>query len=240
MEEEVYDHNGNRLESQATYTHNYEAVVTPEIEEIIGDESGEHGGGAKDVYVAVGKDGLDVLTWALNHAIFPGARVNLIHVFPPLSSVPTPVGRLWVSQLGPEQVRVYANEEHNKRRNMLHKYIRQCVDAKVEVDTILIESSETTKAILDLIPVLNMTSLIMGTKNSSSSRRLMRGVGKGALVQRNAPTYCKVTLVNLGKMKHLNSKIMSLSLGSNEKSSGITRPKYDKDFMQCRCFPVKF
>ncbi|KAJ6375510.1 hypothetical protein OIU77_000491 [Salix suchowensis] len=35
-----------------------------------------------DVYVAVGKNDMDVLKWALDHAVLPGARVFLVHVFP--------------------------------------------------------------------------------------------------------------------------------------------------------------
>lgn len=41
------------------------------------------------------------------------------------------VGRLARSQLNQEQVRVYVNEENNRRRNLLQKYIRLCNDAKV-------------------------------------------------------------------------------------------------------------
>lgn len=41
------------------------------------------------------------------------------------------VGRLARSQLSQEQLRVYINEENNRRRNLLQKYIRLCTDAKV-------------------------------------------------------------------------------------------------------------
>jgi len=100
MEEQLHDHvHSNMAESEPKYTEMIRAVVgTPEIEEVIGEEgggghgagSGGGGGRAEDVYVAVGKDDLEVLKWALHHAVLPGARVNLIHVFPPLNSVPTP------------------------------------------------------------------------------------------------------------------------------------------------------
>lgn len=41
------------------------------------------------------------------------------------------VGKLSRSQLSKDQVRVYINEENNRRRNLLIKYIRLCNDAKV-------------------------------------------------------------------------------------------------------------
>ena len=39
---------------------------------------------------------------------------------------------------------------------------------QVAVDTILIESDHTAKAIVDLIPVLNVTRLVMGTERPFS------------------------------------------------------------------------
>ena len=41
------------------------------------------------------------------------------------------VGRLSRSQLSKEQLKFYINEENNRRRNLLQKYIRLCTDAKV-------------------------------------------------------------------------------------------------------------
>lgn len=41
---------------------------------------------------------------------------------------------------------------------------------QVPVDTVLLESNETAKAILDVIPVLNITCLVMGIKKLHCSR----------------------------------------------------------------------
>jgi len=43
-----------------------------------------------DLYVAVGKDDLDAVKWALDHAVSPGSRIFLIHVSSPITSIPTP------------------------------------------------------------------------------------------------------------------------------------------------------
>ncbi|KAG5536963.1 hypothetical protein RHGRI_024407 [Rhododendron griersonianum] len=148
-------------------------VMSPEIVEI-GEDSksvtiSSRDCGMNDVYVAVGKNDLDVVKWALDHAISPGARVFLVHVFPPITYISTPVGRLSRSQLTQEQVRFYVNKENNRRRNVLQKYIQLCTDAEVSVDTMLLESNSTAKAILDLIPVLKITYLVMGTKRPPAS-----------------------------------------------------------------------
>lgn len=249
MEKEAYD-NVQTLELEAPLNYKENKVV-PEILEIEEENNDEYTGinsgsrekNHEDVYVAVGKNDLEVLKWVLAHVAVPGARVNLIHIFPPISYISTPVGRLWVGQLSPEQARIYAIEEHNKRRNLLNKYIRLCLDSKVNVDTILIESSETTKAILDLIPVLNMTSLVMGTRHPPSSRRLKKGSSKGTLVQKNASDNCKITLVYTGKKCVENQgKIYQFSpslLASKDKTE-VTQQNYEGNYMQCTCFPVKF
>lgn len=70
-------------------------IMSPEIVEIGEDHSRSIGAAsrdaaASDVYVAVGKDDLHVLKWALDHAVSPGARIYLVHVFSPVTYINTP------------------------------------------------------------------------------------------------------------------------------------------------------
>lgn len=142
-----------------------------------------------DVYVVVGKNDLYVVQWALDHAVSPGFRVCLVHIFPTIKYIPTPVGNLSRSQLSKEQVQVYINEENNRRKSLLVKYIRLCNDAKVPVDTMLVESNSPAKALLDLIPVVNITSLIIGNRPPRSTRLVKNGQDIGEYVQKNAPEF---------------------------------------------------
>ncbi|KAJ9140270.1 hypothetical protein P3X46_030937 [Hevea brasiliensis] len=195
--------------------------------------------GASDVYVAVGKDDLDVLKWALDHAVSPGSRVFLVHIFPPITYIPTPVGKLSRSQLSQDQVRYYINEEHNRRRNILQKYIRLCNDAKVTVDTMLLESSETAKAILDLIPVLNITNLVMGTTRRPRTRLLKKKLAKAEFIKKNAPDYCQITIVPDRKKVVDDQKVTELvhpSHPTNPKRPDISRSNSEKKFLECACF----
>ncbi|GKB40545.1 U-box domain-containing protein 33-like protein [Tanacetum coccineum] len=109
------------------------------------------------------------------------------------------VGKLSRSQLSKEQVQIYINEENNKRRSLLQKYIRLCTDAKIGVETMLLESNNTTKAILELISVVNITKLVIGTKRAPSLRRLRKGPGKGEFIKKNAPDFCEVSIIYNGK-----------------------------------------
>ncbi|XAR67983.1 Ubiquitin--protein ligase [Bertholletia excelsa] len=238
MEEE------NRGPVEEIQQHRRWGVMSPEIVEI-GEESrsmmSSRDGGFEDVYVAVGKDDLDVVKWAVDHAaVSSKARVFLVHVFPPLTYIPTPVGRLSRSQLSQEQVRVYINEENNRRRNLLQKYIHICAEAKVTVDTVLLESNATAKAILELIPVLNVTHLVMGTKRPPSSRRLMRGIGKGEFLQKNAPDFCEVTIVHEGKklVDDRQQVVPPSAHASRHRRSDMTKQP-ERTFLDCICFSSK-
>ncbi|XP_018809008.1 U-box domain-containing protein 54-like isoform X2 [Juglans regia] len=246
--EEAPNHGNTAEDKEIQYCSS--RMMSPEIVEIVEDSksiasSNRDGGILHDVYVAVGKDDLDVLKWALDHAVSPGARVFLVHVFPAITYIPTPVGRLSRSQLSAEQVKVYINEEHNRRRNLLQKYIHLCNEAKVTVETMLLESNVTAKAILELIPILNITNLVMGIKRSPHySRRLGKKMAKGEFVKKNAPEFCEVTIIHEGK-KVVESQEIEEPACSTDLSSSLGRAeKYnthqsDWNFFECVCFSGK-
>lgn len=61
-------------------------VYSPEIVEIVEEHKSMTSVQDRrddDVYVAVGKDDLDVVKWALDHAVSPSARIFVIHVSSP-------------------------------------------------------------------------------------------------------------------------------------------------------------
>ncbi|KAJ7945821.1 U-box domain-containing protein 33-like [Quillaja saponaria] len=214
----------------------YKPEISPEIVEIVEDTNSIIGNQevfVKDIYVAVGKDDLDVVRWALDHAVIPGSRIFLIHVFPPITYIPTPVGKLSRSQLNQEQVRVYVKEEYNRREYLLHKYIQLCSDAKITVDTVLLESDSTAKAIVDLIPVLNINNLVIGTKKPPCIRRSKKKVAKGEFVKKYAPQFCEVTLVYDGK-KVVNGQQMTEQASSPQKSKVRGRI-----FFECLSFVIE-
>ncbi|XP_062029609.1 U-box domain-containing protein 52-like isoform X2 [Rosa rugosa] len=187
--------------------------------------------GVNDVYVAVGKDDTDVLKWVLDNAVSPGSRVFLVHVFPPITHIPTPVGRLSMSQLSEDQVRFYVNEENNKRKNLLQKYVCLCNNAKVTVDTMLLESSDRTKAITDLMSVLRITHLVIGAKRAPHSRLnyvvhaiRRKQLSLGEFVRKSAPGYCQVSII------HKGNKVMV-----DEQRP----PHSERSIFEWACFPVR-
>ncbi|KAK8455332.1 hypothetical protein SEVIR_4G189600v4 [Setaria viridis] len=127
------------------------------------------GGGGDDVYVAVGKGGssMAALSWALGRLTRPRSFVYLVHVFPVVTSIPTPLGMMPKSRASPEQIETYLNQERSKRREMLQKFLDQCRKFQVTVDVYLIESDQIANAIIELVPVLHIKQLVLGISKSN-------------------------------------------------------------------------
>ncbi|KAJ1391882.1 Rossmann-like alpha/beta/alpha sandwich fold [Sesbania bispinosa] len=209
-------------------------LLSTEIVEIVEDGrsiTSNKDRGVDDLYVAVGKDDLDVVKWALDHAVSPGSRIFLVHVSPPITLIPTPVGKFERSQLTPQQVRVYVNEVNNKRKDLLQKYIHLSTEAKVTTETLLLESNDTGKAIVDLISILNITNLVIGIKKLPYTRRNNK-LSKGEFVKKNAPKSCDVTLVYNGEVFVSDPYVDDLA-------SAHSKGHSKNSFLQCMCFSGK-
>ncbi|MED6131704.1 hypothetical protein PIB30_012141 [Stylosanthes scabra] len=205
------------------------------------------------VYVAVGKSetSMEALTWTLkNMATTSSTMLYLIHVFPEIKHIPNPsvvsamtvgMGMIPKSQVSAEQVESFMAQERAKRRDLLHKFLQTCSACKVKVDTILIESDFVAKAILDLIPILQITKLVLGL-NKSQLRKLRSRKGNGIADQvlEGAPESCKVRIVCEGK--EVTEKITGL--GSPSPSPRATSMSHNKekkdplkkDSVSCNCF----
>ncbi|KAG5524882.1 hypothetical protein RHGRI_031527 [Rhododendron griersonianum] len=193
--------------------HNWR-VMSPEIEEIgEGSKSvsiSSRDCGMNDVYVAVGKNDLDVVKWALDHATSPGATVFLVHVFPPVTYISTPVGRLSRSQLTPEQVRFYVNKENNRQRNVLQKYIQLCTDAKVRVcmnfDVRLIKGLGKGEFVQKKAPDYCEVAIVYDGKKLMDSQKVVPS---------------------------------AIASNQQRRPEIITRPKPERNFFDCICFSAK-
>ncbi|XP_059313018.1 uncharacterized protein LOC132064140 isoform X2 [Lycium ferocissimum] len=159
------------------------------------------------VYVAVGhssgnsnkisKDSsMDAVLWTLNHAVpdYSSTILFLIHIYPETKYIPTPC------QVSAEKKENYMAQERGKRRQFLQKFFDACAARKVKVDTILIESDMEAKAILDLIPICNITRLILGTSKANLKKlKSKKGCGTADQILLNAPEFCEVKIICEGK-----------------------------------------
>lgn len=200
-----------------------------------------------NVYVAVGKceSSTDALAWTLKHAVTPSTIVYLVHVFPEIRHVATPLGKLPKSQANPLQLESHMAQERGKRRELLQKFLDMCSSSQVKADTMLIESDMVGKAILDLIPVLNVRKLVVGAAKSSLRKlRTRRGSGIADQLVQNAPEYCDVKIICEGKevsIEQMNGvpSPRSTSYDSPKPKQNGVEEQY-KDSFSCACFKPKF
>ncbi|KAF5475000.1 hypothetical protein F2P56_006850 [Juglans regia] len=201
------------------------------------------------VYVAVGKSesSMEALAWTLKHAVNPSTLVYLIHVFPEVQYIPSPLGKLPKNQVSAEQVESYMAQERGKRRELLQKYLDACSTFGVKFDTILIESDMVAKAILELVPILNIRKLVVGTTKSSLRKlRSRRGSGIADQMLQNAPVGCEVKIICEGKGVLIEQMTESPSPRDNIDDNTPKQPPLEQDdqrndsFSCSMCFKPMF
>ncbi|KAK4439479.1 hypothetical protein Salat_0282800 [Sesamum alatum] len=223
-------------------------------EEVEGSVFSFGGGGDDVVYVALGRQSeetsMDALIWALNNEVDPSSTVVfLIHVFPETKYIPSPLGKLPISQVNAEQRENYLAQERGKTREFLQKFLTVCSASsqkQVKVETILIESDMEAKAILDLIPILNIRKLVVGSTKSNLRKMRSRRGGSGVADQilQNAPEFCDVKIVCEGKeISDLPLDSPSTSLSPRSTSTDHRPPKFPQDQQpnnasSCGCFKL--
>ncbi|KAI3745331.1 hypothetical protein L1987_58442 [Smallanthus sonchifolius] len=192
---------------------------------------------------------MDALVWTIGSDLHESSIVYLVHVFPELRVIPTPLGRLPISQANPEQKESYVIDERSKRAEYLQKFISLCSSSKVQVETVLIESDMEAKAILDLIPILNIRKLVMGA-TKSNLRKLKSSSKKGGggtldQILHNAPQFCEVKVICEGKEVSLQDQSTNeppVSPHSTAPSPQDTTLKPTQDhpdgFVRCSCFKL--
>ncbi|XP_050288221.1 U-box domain-containing protein 35-like [Quercus robur] len=159
------------------------------------------------VFVAVGaaeesSSSMDALEWTLRHVVTPSTMVLLIHVFPVMRFIPSPLGMIPRHQVKPEMVQEYVTQERAKRKKLLQEFLNKCSASKVKVDVVLIESSNIAKAIVEIIPILKIRKLVIGTAQSSLRKpvsRRERGSGIANWIFQNALDSCDVKFISEGK-----------------------------------------
>ncbi|KAJ9186185.1 hypothetical protein P3X46_005717 [Hevea brasiliensis] len=266
--DDFHPHEGTN--STASYHHHrYEYTNSSEIEEENSSELFEinHAGepmesikeevfsldvesrGEDCVYVAVGKSesSMDALSWTLKNLVNGDfTMVYLIHVFPEIHHIPSPLGKLPKNQVSPAQVETYMAQESGKRRELLQKFIHMCASSKVKVDTILIESDMVAKAIMDLIPIFNIRKLVLGT-TKSSLRKLRARKGSGIVDQilANASEFCEIKIICDGKEVADNQTMITGSPSASPRPTGDAnastlqlqdQPNTNNDSFSCMCF----
>ncbi|VFQ82378.1 unnamed protein product [Cuscuta campestris] len=202
------------------------------------DDSGSHAVSA--VYVAVGSGSkidaeasMDALMWALGNAAEPVRRLSsssssssmvviLVHVFPKIKFVPSPLGMIPISKVNQEQKDNHKTHERNQRMQFLQKFLDVCSASKVKADTILIESDTEANAILDLIHICNIRKLVLGTPKANLRKmKWKKGKSTAKEIVKNAPEFCDIKIICDGKEVAMEEQMTTESSSSERATLGI-------------------
>ncbi|XP_059307068.1 uncharacterized protein LOC132058762 isoform X1 [Lycium ferocissimum] len=202
--------------------------------------------GRDHFYVVVGnskmiskESSMDALLWTLDHAV--DTIVFLIHIFPQINYIPTPLGMIPVSQVSAEHKENYMAQERGKRRLFLQEFFDASAATKVKVDTILIESDTEAKAILDLIPICNIRKLILGT-SKANLKKLKSRKGSGGTTDQillNAPEFCEVKIICEGKEMVELHMFESLDSTSPKPIQSHDIQANNEESFGCGCFKAR-
>ncbi|KAL6186944.1 hypothetical protein ACLB2K_043062 [Fragaria x ananassa] len=183
---------------------------------------------------------MDALLWTLSQAVaHPSSHiktlyhVKLVHVFPPVHFIPSPLGMLPRSKVSPKMVKNYLAQERDRRTKLLEKYVAACSTAKVKVDVMFIENGTTAKTILDLISTGNVKILVVATTKSSLRKlRSRKGTGVANQILRNASpetSCCDIKIICKGKELVIDQIIGSPSSRSSNANSISKQEDQDQD-----------
>ncbi|KAI3911296.1 hypothetical protein MKX01_004523 [Papaver californicum] len=184
------------------------------------------------IYVSIGKSKSSRvinLVMALKHLLheipssYSSTFIYLIHVYPEILYIPTPLGvRCHKDSVNPLLFEDYKNEMIEKRKQFLDEFLSLCSICKVKGKTLFIESNNVATAVINLIPILNIKKLVIGT-SKSSYRKLKRPHGiADQILKADLPDPCEIKIIGRGKELIDKSPFSSSRMGSTYSSGSST------------------
>ncbi|XP_062092221.1 U-box domain-containing protein 35-like isoform X2 [Humulus lupulus] len=155
-----------------------------------------------------------MVQWALDRFVPEDyIRIKLIHVHPRIVSVPTA-----------NIAEAYRTEMHWKAIELLLPYKKMCLQRKVEVEIVVIESNDVPNAIAAKVAELAITKLIIGAPSRSMFTRKLKGLS--SKISECAPSFCTVYAVLKGKLSSVRpsklERVQSVNSMNNDNSDSFS------------------
>ncbi|XP_057249579.1 U-box domain-containing protein 35 isoform X2 [Beta vulgaris subsp. vulgaris] len=162
-------------------------------------------GGAKSKYI---------VRWIVEKFIPEGkVAFKLLHVFPKITGVPTPMGNLIpLPQVRDDVAVAYKKEIEWQRTEMILPFQKALIQKKVSAELVLIEADDVPNGISREIAKHGIKSLVIGASSNSLFARRVKGQLLSSVISDCAPTFCTVYVVSKGKLEALRP--------SNTKTNG--------------------
>ncbi|XP_073119782.1 U-box domain-containing protein 35-like [Henckelia pumila] len=144
-----------------------------------------------------------IIKWALENLNQEGIPEKvcfmLLHIFPEICSVPTPMGGgIPIAQVREDVAAAYRKEVKWQTREKILPYKTWCERKKVQVEVAMIESNEIVGAISDKISKHGIKKLVLG--GSSTGGLFSRGQNLSSRISECCPSFCTVYVVSKGKL----------------------------------------
>ncbi|PON92411.1 Mitogen-activated protein kinase kinase kinase [Trema orientale] len=172
----------------------------------------------------------NIVLWALDKFVPEGnISVKLIHVHPRIVAVPTAMGNLLpLSQVREDVAAAYRKEMEWQKNELLLPYKKICLQRKVEVDIVMIESDDVPSAIAAQVAKLAISKLVIGAPSRGMFTRKRKG--PSTKISARAPNFCTVYAVSKGKLSSIRppnlETVRSVSDDKSDASSIITNSSY--------------
>lgn len=158
--------------------------------------------GAVMVAVSTHPSSVSALKWALsNRLVAEGGTIKLVHVRPPVRSIPTPLGNyVPLEQVSPEIVAAYMRDIQWESERNLQGHQNLCDTFKVKAEFVRVESDIVSKAILEQISRLCIKKFIIGTSTRKTFTWKFTSPSIPEYVAKHAAEFCTVFVVSKGRL----------------------------------------
>ncbi|KAK4480627.1 hypothetical protein RD792_013705 [Penstemon davidsonii] len=143
-----------------------------------------------------------IVKWALDKFIPEGqVYFKILHVRPVISGIPTPMGNyIPISQVRDDVEAAFRKEVEWQVTEKLLPYKKMCIQRKVEVEVVQIESDDVQTAIAGEIRKYKINKLVIG---ASSRSIFSRGHTLSLKISEICPNFCTVYAVTKGKLSSM-------------------------------------
>ncbi|PIA42948.1 hypothetical protein AQUCO_02000417v1 [Aquilegia coerulea] len=141
------------------------------------------------------KSSLRAVQWVLkNNHIHHIDHIILIHVIPPITSIPTPSGKhIMVMDMDADLVSIYRQDMKSKCDDIFLPFKRLCKTKQME--TLLLEDENPADALLRYISEKGCKYLVLGSSSSNYITRKLKRPDVPSTVLKFAPNTCNIYVV---------------------------------------------
>ncbi|KNA17839.1 hypothetical protein SOVF_076580 [Spinacia oleracea] len=211
------------------------------MEQRDGAENGKGSSCSRVIMIALngGAKSKHIVRWAMEKFIPEGkVAFKLLHVFPKITGVPTPMGNLIpLPQVRDDVAVAYKKEIEWQRTEMILPFQKAINLKKVQAELVLIESDDAAVGIAKEIAQHGIKELVIGASSNGLFSRRVKGQLLSSVISDCAPKFCTVYVVSKGKLEALrpsntetNGNIVeydSTATNSTNSSSRYTNSTFD-------------